>query len=63
VLGLVINGSERLGRNQAAIRPHWVPPAFPLGVNSVTLYIILRDNRESIVKKSFNTICVNTVSG
>ena len=39
VVELVINGCERLGRNQAEIRPYWVPPEFSLGANSLTLYI------------------------
>ena len=36
VVELVINGCERLSRNQAEIRPQVVPPEFSGGANSLT---------------------------
>ena len=41
VVEFVINMCERLGSNQAEIRPQVVPPAFSGGANSATLLLRL----------------------
>jgi hypothetical protein len=45
VVELVIVRRKRLGKNQAEIRQNVVPPAFPLGANSVTLKEVSVGNR------------------